>query len=277
VAEVGSVLEASLAARWKKLRRELRRCRRSPSVEAVHDLRVAMRRMISALELVRERPEGRGADKLRRRLRRQLRRFRALRDAQVQLAEIGGWVRRFPALGPYVEALEARERRLRRQAARRARAIRLESFDRTVRRVRRLLRASGGEIREAALEAVGRAVARVLRRRRRAAGGAPEALHRFRIAFKRFRYAAEALRPVVPELTVRTMRRMHDLQLLLGAIHDTQLLARDAGFVGGAARRLRERGRRLLGRLRREWGAVATWWPPGEAKRARVRAGRRSS
>src|SRR5262245_50026293 len=43
----------SLHDRWRSFRAELKRCRKKYSEEAVHDLRVATRRLISTLELVR--------------------------------------------------------------------------------------------------------------------------------------------------------------------------------------------------------------------------------
>ena len=51
----GSPLEILLEAfdaRWKKYRKELRRCRKECSEESVHDLRVATRRLVGWIDIV---------------------------------------------------------------------------------------------------------------------------------------------------------------------------------------------------------------------------------
>jgi CHAD domain-containing protein len=62
----------SLHDRWQSFRAELKRCRKKASEGAVHDLRVATRRLISTLDLVaRVHPEA-DLRKARRALKKQL-------------------------------------------------------------------------------------------------------------------------------------------------------------------------------------------------------------
>jgi hypothetical protein len=56
----------------------------------------------------------------------------------------------------------------------------------------------------------------------------PEALHRMRLAFKKYRYAAEVLLPLFPEATEETAKRLHDFQTLLGTIHDCDVILTEA-------------------------------------------------
>ena len=59
----------------------------------------------------------------------------------------------------------------------------------------------------------------------------PEALHRMRLAFKKYRYAAEVLLPLFPKATEETTKRLHAFQTLLGTIHDCDvILAESASF-----------------------------------------------
>ena len=59
----------------------------------------------------------------------------------------------------------------------------------------------------------------------------PEALHRMRLAFKKYRYAAEVLLPLFPKATKETAKRLHAFQTLLGTIHDCDvILAEVASF-----------------------------------------------
>jgi hypothetical protein len=56
----------------------------------------------------------------------------------------------------------------------------------------------------------------------------PEALHRMRLAFKKYRYAAEVLLPLFPKATKETARRLHAFQTLLGTIHDFDVILAEA-------------------------------------------------
>jgi len=56
----------------------------------------------------------------------------------------------------------------------------------------------------------------------------PEALHRMRLAFKKYRYAAEVLLPLFPKATEKTAKRLHDFQTLLGTIHDCDVVLAEA-------------------------------------------------
>jgi CHAD domain-containing protein len=56
----------------------------------------------------------------------------------------------------------------------------------------------------------------------------PEALHRMRLAFKKYRYAAEVLLPLFPKATEETAERLHEFQTLLGTIHDCDVILAEA-------------------------------------------------
>jgi CHAD domain-containing protein len=56
----------------------------------------------------------------------------------------------------------------------------------------------------------------------------PEALHRMRLAFKKYRYTAEVLLPLFPKATEETTKRLHDFQTLLGTIHDCDVIVAEA-------------------------------------------------
>jgi CHAD domain-containing protein len=85
---------------------------------------------------------------------------------------------------------------------------------------------------------------------RKAAGRkrSPKALHRFRIATKRFRYALELFRPVYGPSLDRRLKALHGLQHVLGTISDYQTIrellprdeARDARFERALRRKSKE-------------------------------------
>jgi CHAD domain-containing protein len=55
----------------------------------------------------------------------------------------------------------------------------------------------------------------------------PDALHRMRLAFKKYRYAWEVLEPLLPRAARTGGKRLHDFQTLLGTIHDCDVILVD--------------------------------------------------
>src|SRR5512138_3690242 len=82
------LLLAALEERWKKYRTELKRCRDEFSNEAVHDLRVATRRMLALVKLLNSVDRHPRLKKLNNAFKDQLDEFDDLRDTQVILAEL---------------------------------------------------------------------------------------------------------------------------------------------------------------------------------------------
>ena len=78
------VIVGSLDQRWRKHLAELKRCQKKCSEKAVHDLRVATRRLISMLDLIKTIHSDARLTKMRRELRKRLKMFGELRDVQVQ-------------------------------------------------------------------------------------------------------------------------------------------------------------------------------------------------
>lgn len=275
--DIGSALERSLDARWKRFQKELKDCRKTPTERATHDLRVSMRRLISTIDVLRALLGGDGARKLRRLLKKNLRMFRELRDVQVQILAVKELLPGHPALAPYRDLLAHRERGLVKKVGRRARAVRAGRFGATLGPLRRRLRklsadeAGRENCLTAAIGAVDAAFGRVLGFRERAQISDLEAVHRMRIAFKKFRYAVEALQPVLAVVTSEKLRRMHDFQLLLGRIHDNQVLAEDVRAHAGRSRKakplldavvteLSARREALLESLRKSLDEVPAFW-----------------
>lgn len=63
------------------------------------------------------------------------------------------------------------------------------------------------------------------------------ALHRLRLAFKRYRYCAEIFAPLFPRVTADTLERLHAFQTRLGTLHDFDTILADAGhFVASVLR-----------------------------------------
>jgi CHAD domain-containing protein len=214
----------------------LRAAAKRPAEAEVHDLRVSIRRLLAFLELAAGMP---GAPPpppdLPRALRSLMRPLGRLRDAHVKLIHLSALC---PAVEPeswkYVLSVKGDEERWeavvtdtlgvsdRDRFRARFGAIRFSSLPK-------------GNLRSPALSLLLRREREVDRRiadfRRERT---PESLHSLRLAFKAYRYSAEAMAPFLPDFTPEAEARLHDLQTLLGDIRDFDLLL-------AAVRRFREK------------------------------------
>src|SRR5215216_45722 len=100
------LLLAALKSRWKSYRKELKRCSSEFSQEAVHDLRVAVRRLLALIQLLNSISARPRYQKLIRSLKDQLDEFDQLRDTQVILTEISRVLGELPQLREFEEYLQ---------------------------------------------------------------------------------------------------------------------------------------------------------------------------
>jgi len=241
------------AARFREV---LKRASADPTDdEAIHDLRVAIRRLLAWIAV---RDALLGPDRRLRGARSSLKALMTplgkLRDAHVKR----DWIRNVVPEGDessYRYAVQVSSDVLRWESRVRKRLV-----ARSTRRLRVPLPGGsgglGGRLEAAILapDILGRLEREVSKHRDGALDPAhPEALHRMRLAFKKYRYVAEVLLPLFPKATEETSRRLHAFQTLLGTIHDFDVILAEANafrrdILGAAAesaietafRRLRE-------------------------------------
>ena len=228
LSEFGRFAARALRRRWRKYRGELKQCRHHCAESSVHNLRVAIRRLCSILEVQAELQAGPETAEVVRRLGKQLRWLGPLRDTHVQREHLQALRPRFPELKMIIRFLEKRERKLMRQARRKMSRIDpgelkelLESRDL---RLTRLAGASGDRAWARSLRAVDGAFRAVRRRFERLEAARPDSIHRLRLAFKDFRYRVEALAPVLPGASRGRLERMRHFQSAMGRIQDREIL-----------------------------------------------------
>jgi len=245
--------------------------------EAVHQLRVAARRLRVTLPLVALKGEGRRVRQARRDLRDLTRAAAVGRDLDVMLEAL-------QALAPEPDTAARTLLRHLRDAQRRSRRRLADALlDQDLTRLRRDLRAvqsrgSAGEAvcLERALGAA-RAEAAELREALEALDGyqAP-ALHELRIGLRRLRYTTEVVDAVRGRST-QAPRLLRDQQQELGRLHDLWMLAR---WLEGQARRAERAGRQELAEAARARAVEAQarservhgeWWE-GDPRAALARA-----
>ena len=267
-------LLAFLRDRGAVLMRRRREVKAGGDAEAIHDLRVATRRMQEALRMFAPLLPEEARERARRRARRIRRQFTHLRDADV-LARL---VQRLAADASeeHRAAILSLGRRLAAKAARLRRAMARESGGAPhVAGFRKRLRALLEGVPRCDRDALVRAGRRSLRERTRelrlalvrARRGAPGPLHRARIAVKHWRYALELADAAKIASCGAAIRQAQTIQDRLGSIHDLDVLIDRVARDGGAAPPID--GQPLLDRLhhrrRSLWketrGALATFRP----------------
>jgi CHAD domain-containing protein len=222
-------LLASLKGAGKRYRKEIERCQERFSEEAVHELRVELRRVLALVELIGVFVPERRVRKALKLLKKQLDLFAELRDTQVQALWLRKVAPRRAGALVYQKHLRSHEARCVRQARRAIKAFRparlqklIESF-RTELRARRKQGLEPGDWARVRHSVV-RAFAEVARLNRRAKGSDARTIHRTRIAFKKYRYMIETLAPWLQEDSPRDLQALHDHQTLMGNVQDLEVL-----------------------------------------------------
>lgn len=245
-----SILDKRLAQLGEALE-QARRARGVEAAPAVHDLRVASRRLrafgVTFRELIPE--------KLRRRLEKKLKRVTravgALRDLDVQLELIEGRLGAAAseldrsALEHLLEHLALRRAQASRRAERRLGAVQLDAISR---HVHRASRAVNGALSERdpeayALSVLDGLVADAADQMPPDGPEDPERLHRLRIDVKELRYALELFEPTLGSRFRALHARATALQEELGTYHDLVVLGEVVAEHGAE---LRERRREAL-------------------------------
>jgi CHAD domain-containing protein len=246
---VGAVLQLRIEQQVLSLRDQESRVRRDADT-AIHQMRIAARRLRSALATYRPVLQPGRTDRLREELQWLGGELSPARDAQVMRKRLDDLVRAEPVelvMGPVSRRIHT-ELSTRYQEARRRG---LESLDST--RHDRLLdaldafvlappfnEAAGRPAREELPRLLEKDLARV-RRRAEAVTSATDAtqrelaLHETRKAAKRLRYAAETGVPVFGRRAKRLTRRAKDIQDLLGEHQDTVVARRTLRELGAKA------------------------------------------
>ena len=282
------VLQELLKLRWSSYRKALKRCRRKFSKKSVHALRVEIRRMQSTLALLGAALPHDLILPLECELRERIKALSRLRDTHIQIDAIAEMLDHEPKLKPFHAWLRRRERRLGKRLDRTLAEARTGPATRRALQMRRALhdRSEDGE-REANLEAVllgaaGRAFEDVIRHYRHVTPANVAAIHRMRVAFKRFRYMAEALAGVISGITERQLRAMQTYQSRMGQIQDAEVLlkraekfARKGKWDEGCFRAFQSKMLRRRARLVKGFLASAdrllTFWPPQSRQMSQTR------
>ena len=216
-----------LDKRWKNYRAELKRCQKEFSNEAVHDLRVAARRLLALIELlnfIEPRPR---LQKLKRAFKDQLNEFDDLRDTQVLLAEVAETIEQFPRLKKFQYHLQSVEDELLKKLRKKMKVVDLFDVSKRMRKTRVALASSSVKrLDEQILSAIDETFLVCQQRYRLVDALQSATIHRLRVAFKAFRYSVEIAYPLLENYPVGLFKQMHDYQSLMGEVQDLEVITK---------------------------------------------------
>jgi CHAD domain-containing protein len=266
-----------LKSQCKQYRKQLRRCQKKFSEKAVHDSRVAARRLISVVELLAPFLPPVRVKKIERLLKQHLDTFDELRDTQVQLLTLRRLERSFSAARSFKVYLKKREERLARTTRKEVKKLKTGRFGTLVQSCREEVEAAcrrcpakgAGQL---LLAAVGRAFTRTQQLKERIDARDTKTIHCTRVAFKKFRYMMETLADLVPSLTPGRLREMRGYQTLMGDVQDAEVLLQafdkyrskkelEARNARTLLRALLRRRQDLVHKFLRSANALEKFWP----------------
>lgn len=204
------------------------RCKEAFSEDAVHDLRVASRRLLALLTVLHAVNRQPRLQRLRRLFKNQLDSLDALRDTQVLLAEIAATIAVLPDLESLGRYLRKREKRLLKTAEHDIRALKNGTIAQLIDHIQSDLAGSltDQELCTRLLSAVDESSAMIHRRIEQIDPAQPDTIHRVRIALKKFRYLVEILHPLVPGFPDAQLTAMQEHQTAMGKIQDAEVMLR---------------------------------------------------
>src|SRR4051812_21720829 len=254
--DTGTFAADSVTKLLQRLAFQIHHVRQNGDIEAVHDLRVAIRRFGQSLLLFKDVFAGKEVKKIRRRLKKLMKLTNEPRDCDVGIellpdSELAG----APSL---VEELRKRRKeamRLLLPELRRWRARKTSS------KWRAALSPNGGShvpLEQTAGARLPKLVKRFLRDGDHAASA--DDLHHVRIEGKKLRYSLELLEPVYGPAVTDWIEKVKNVQSLLGKANDcraVRLLVADVGGDDEVEAWLKKRQRKKTREFRKEWGTIA--------------------
>jgi CHAD domain-containing protein len=230
------LLLTALLHSWEKYCIGLQRCQAELSNDAVHDFRVATRRLLALLQLLNSLSPRPRLQKLIRTFKQQLNEFDDLRDTQITLAETSKILHVLPQLQVFQTYLEETEQKIFLTLGEKLEKLDTSKIDK---RIRRTYEALASEVRDEleaeVLQAIDDAFLLAKIRLRWIDLSRSATIHRVRVAFKAFRYMVEMIYPMLNDFPSENLRRMHDYQTRMGDIQDTEVFLQTFTDISQAA------------------------------------------
>jgi CHAD domain-containing protein len=217
-----NILLDALDTHWRRLRKEWHQNRKKDSEAAVHDLRVASRRLLAVLDTLESLVGDSGIKESRRPVKKLLQSLSSLRDAHVQAAYISKMIRSFPELKPFKNSFDKKQQN--RVKKRRKLFAKPLGLGHAITKAKR--RAKKGFDTSAIVGVVDKRFHEVLELAELVDRFNTKTIHEMRLSFKRFRYSAELVQPLIRRKLSRSrLKQFHAFQAMMGDIQDMEVLS----------------------------------------------------
>jgi CHAD domain-containing protein len=219
------LLEA-LEACWENYRSELKNCRREFTEDAVHDLRVATRRILALIQLLNSISPHPRLKKMARAFKQQLDEFDDLRDTQVILGELSTILQELPQLDDFEQYLRSHEQQMLQDLQKLLKQRKTSEIAEWIQKTLDALEEDApADLKTQTLDAVDDAFLAVRQRLGWVDVARSATIHRVRVAFKAFRYMVEIVHPLVKDFPSTLIKQMNEYQTLMGNIQDAEVFA----------------------------------------------------
>lgn len=219
-----NILFDAFIHRREKYRHELKTCRAEFSREAVHDLRVSVRRLLAVFDVLRTNYHPPRLQRIRRDLKAQLDDLDELRDVQVLLADVSEYIHEVPSLSGFREYLSKKERNLLQKARKQVHSIKTSPlFARLDKGTEMIAEIQEKGERYSLYDILDSTYARACQKYVLIDSEKPSTVHKLRIAFKKFRYTLEIASPMLTAFPEENFERMHEYQARMGDIQDLEV------------------------------------------------------
>ncbi len=231
------LLRQALERRWDEYRSELKNYRSEFTEDAVHDLRVATRRILALIRLLNSVSPRPRLKKMDRAFKEQLDEFDDLRDTQVILGELSGILQELPELEEFEQHLRVHEEEMLQDMRKKLEQRDISKISGWLHKTRDTLEdETNKDLRAQILDAVDDAFLVVRQRLGWVDVARPATIHRVRVAFKAFRYMVEIVQPLLKDFPPAILKQMNEYQTLMGNIQDTEVFARQLfDFMAGGS------------------------------------------
>ena len=222
----------ALEQKWAQYEIALKQFQTRPTRTAVHDLRVAIRRLTAILDLIHKFIPQSNINAAEERLKDQVSGLSDLRDIQVQISTIRKISKDFPELKKFYKSLLDDEERYLKQSKEVTTPAFVNPLDSAIERIKVSLNARRGSIapdkaQNVVEETVNNVFELVAKRLKELNPGESATIHCVRLAFKPFRYLLETFYPLLPEVEVKQVRNALWLARVMGEIQDFDVLMKN--------------------------------------------------
>lgn len=220
------LLQKTLDASWAVFKSELKSCQKGMSEEKIHNFRVAIRRLLSLMNLLHsvQKHEPK-VKKLCIGLKKQMDNFDELHDVQVLLEDISHNTDEIPEIQNFQKYLQRKQKKLSRAAHKNIKSLKLAQHAKRIAKLKKSIRLlSTSQLKKNLFTSIDKAYGTVKQHYALINPEKPETIHHLRIAFKKFRYMLEVIYPMLEKDSVDKLTKMHEYQTIMGNIQDLETL-----------------------------------------------------